>query len=93
VINLRTISNSERLLKVREILFKATDEVNEIAMDQLIEKLREMFGDGYEVNARRRIYPLSLRTLRQMKKSWIFLTRTIFKQGRKSFTIIGNRLK
>jgi hypothetical protein len=46
----KKITNAMRLLKIREILFQETDEVNEMSLDQLIERLREEFGDDFEVD-------------------------------------------
>jgi predicted DNA-binding transcriptional regulator YafY len=46
----KKITNSMRLLKVREILFRETDEVTEMSIDKIIDRLREEFGDEYEVD-------------------------------------------
>ncbi|MCH6266910.1 helix-turn-helix transcriptional regulator [Neobacillus citreus] len=44
--------SGERLLKLREILFNETDETNELSMGEIIERLRQEFGTGFEFEQR-----------------------------------------
>jgi predicted DNA-binding transcriptional regulator YafY len=75
------ISNSTRLLKVREILFKETDEVNEMSLEDLVDRLREEFGDEYEVD--RKALKKDFDTLTSQKFE---VQETIGKYGKKYYS-------
>ena len=46
------ISNKQRILKIKEIFEKETDEEHELSFDDIIERLRLKYGPGYEVGVR-----------------------------------------
>ncbi|KGX92758.1 transcriptional regulator [Pontibacillus halophilus JSM 076056 = DSM 19796] len=46
------LNNNTRLLKLRDILFEETDEYHELSMNEIIEKLRLVFGADAKFDAR-----------------------------------------
>ncbi|WP_216830736.1 helix-turn-helix transcriptional regulator [Alkalihalobacterium elongatum] len=47
---MRDVSGKDRLLKIKDLLQRETDESHELAIDEIIEKLRLEFGDSFSVD-------------------------------------------
>ncbi len=47
-----SVSASHRIMKIRELLLNETDELHEMSVEELVEKLKLSFGEEYEVDKR-----------------------------------------